>query len=337
MEREKKRVYTIDDIANELGVSKTTVSRALSGKGRIGRQTREQVLAFAQQHGYQPNAQARGLAQRKTYNLGLMLPDDYTVIDFPFFKECMNGICETASAHNYDIVVSIMDSHNQAKGCRLVDNRKVDGIILSRSTVSNSSAQKYLKEKQMPFVVVGPSEDDGVVWVDNQNREGSRELTEVLLMKGFRRLALLGGSRTHLVTKSRLQGFLDAHYQYGMEAEQSLIFFDVDNYRKMVKAVEQILERKVDGIVCMDDFITSMLLGYIREKGIRVPEDLKLASMYDNRHLEMYKPTVTSIRFDTKDLGKKACITLLKLLGEKVDPEEEIPLNYQLILRESTK
>lgn len=337
METEEKKVYTIDDIANELGVSKTTVSRALSGKGRIGRQTREKVIAFAQQHGYQPNAQARGLAQRKTFNLGMMFPDDYAMIDFPFFKECMNGICETASLHNYDIIVSIMDSRDPVKSCRLVDNRKVDGIILSRSAVGNLPVQKYLKEKQMPFVVVGPAEDDGVVWVDNQNREGSRELTEVLLMKGFRRLALLGGSRTHMVTKSRLKGFLDAHYQYGMEPEEALIFFDVDNYRKTVKAADEILERRVDGIVCMDDFITGMLLGYIREKGIRVPEDLKLASMYDNVQLEMQRPTVTSIRFDTKNLGKKACIALLKLLGETIGPEEETMPNYQLILRESTK
>ena len=74
MTEEEKRIYTIDDIARELGVSKTTVSRAISGKGRIGQATRERVLAFIKEHDYRPNVVARGLAQRKTYNIALLMP-----------------------------------------------------------------------------------------------------------------------------------------------------------------------------------------------------------------------------------------------------------------------
>lgn len=333
---EKEKVYTIDDVARELGVSKTTVSRAISGKGRISRETREKVISFIKQHDYRPNVLARGLAQSKTYNLGLMLPMDYSVMDFPFFKECMNGICETASHHNYDIVIAMVDGQDFSGGHRLVTNRKVDGIILSRPTVGSLEMQKYLKEKQMPFVVIGPAEDEEVVWVDNQNREGSRELTSILLLKGIRRLALLGGSRTHLVTESRLQGFLDAHREQNLPVENDLIFFDIDNFAATAQAVEQILEKGADGIVCMDDFIMSMLLGCVREKNICVPGDIRLASMYDSAALEIISPTITSLHFNTKGLGKNACMILLKLLGEDIAEEEEV-LNYQVILRESTK
>ena len=87
---EKDKIYTIDDIARELGVSKTTVSRAISGKGRISKETRERVFAFIEEHDYRPNVVARALAQSRTYNLGLVLPADYSVMGFPFFKECMN-------------------------------------------------------------------------------------------------------------------------------------------------------------------------------------------------------------------------------------------------------
>ena len=112
MEQEEKKIYTIDDIARELGVSKTTVSRAISGKGRIGQATRDRVLAFIKEHDYRPNVVARGLAQRKTYNIALLMPKDYVATEFLFFKDCMNGICEIASAHDYDIIISMVDGED---------------------------------------------------------------------------------------------------------------------------------------------------------------------------------------------------------------------------------
>ena len=112
MTEEEKRIYTIDDIARELGVSKTTVSRAISGKGRIGQATRERVLAFIKEHDYRPNVVARGLAQRKTYNIALLMPKDYVATEFLFFKDCMNGICEVASEYNYDIIISMIDGED---------------------------------------------------------------------------------------------------------------------------------------------------------------------------------------------------------------------------------
>lgn len=332
----EQKIYTISDIAQELGVSKTTVSRALSGKGRIGRETKERIFALAKQHDYQPNAQARGLVQNRTCNIGMIIPYDYSLADFPFFKECMSGICETASAYNYDIVISMSNGQDFSNSCRLIANHKVDGMILSRSTVEALEMQRYLKEKQMPFVVIGQVEDKDVAWVDNKNREGSRELTSILLWKGMHRLALFSGSRDHLVTESRLQGFLDAHHKQGIKVDESLIFYDTDNFPAVTEALGKVIEKGIDGIVCMDDYIMGMLLAVLNEKNIRVPEDIKLATLYDNIRFELFTPTVTGLRFNTKGLGKNACIKLLKLLGEDVT-EEAAALDYQVILRQSTK
>ena len=151
---EEKKVYTIEDIARELGVSKTTVSRAISGKGRIGQATRARVLQFIEEHDYRPNVMARGLAQKKTYNLALLLPKDYAATEFPFFKDCMNGICEVASSYDYDILISMIDGEDLSQIQRLEANRKVDGMIVSRA-VESSKAQKYLKSCKEPFVVIG--------------------------------------------------------------------------------------------------------------------------------------------------------------------------------------
>ena len=111
---------------------------------------------------------------------------------------------------------------------------------------------------------------------------------------------------------------------------------DADNQVAVSEAVNQLIEEGADGIVCMDDVICSMCLSSLREKKIQIPADIKVASMYDSKNLEYNNPPITSIRFDTIRLGKIACIKLLKILGE--NPEEDIlPLNYQVVLRESTQ
>ena len=316
METEEKKIYTIEDIARELGVSKTTVSRAISGKGRISQATRDRVRAFIKEHDYRPNVVAKGLAQRKTYNIALLMPKDYVATEFL-------------------IIISMIDGADVSQIQRLEANRKVDGIIVSRAVVS-SKVQKYLKNCKEPYILIGPSSDPEVPFVDNKNQEAGKELTSIMLMKGFRNLALLGGNQSYNVTGSRYQGFLEAHEEMGVSVNENLIFMDTDNQAAVSDAVKRLLEEGADGIVCMDDVICSMCLSSLREKKISVPAEIKIASMYDSKNLEYNNPPITSIRFDTVRLGKMACAKLLNILGEK-PLEDTVPLNYQVVLRESTQ
>ena len=107
MDKGLEKNITIADVAEALGVSKTTVSRAISGKGRIGRETRERVLAYIEEHDYKPNVIAKGLAQSKTYNICVVMPGEYDVVDLTFFQECLFGIQEIAGSMEYDILLSI--------------------------------------------------------------------------------------------------------------------------------------------------------------------------------------------------------------------------------------
>jgi DNA-binding LacI/PurR family transcriptional regulator len=332
---EEGRIYTIEDIARELGISKTTVSRAISGKGRVSRETREKVLMFIEACDYRPNAAAKALAQRKTYNIGLILPREYAATEFRFFRDCMSGICEEASKYNYDVVITMADGYDMTQIHRMITNRKIDGIIISRST-TESSMEQLLKQRNIPFIVIGPSEDREIPCVDNQNLEAAREMVGILLMKGMRRLALLGGKTAHLVTESRCQGFLKAHSDQEIIPDDTLIFLEMDNYVKVMKAVDQALVSGADGIVCMDDFIAGLVLGCLREKGVRIPSEMKVASMYDSTQLEYNVPPVTSLWFDTRELGRSACRILLAQLGETIEVDTVRP-NYQIIFRESTK
>lgn len=292
-------------------------------------------MQFIEAHDYRPNVMAKGLAQRKTYNIALLLPKDYAVTEFPFFKECMQGICEVASEYDYDVIISMLDGEDLSQIQRLEWNRKVDGIILSRA-IEHSGAQDYLKQCREPFVVIGPAEDKEVTYVDNRNQEASRELTEGILKKGVSRLALLGGSHLHGVTGSRYRGYIEAHQNRGIPVEKQRVFFDCDDQEKVADAVDRMLQSGAEGIICMDDDICGMCLGVLREKKIRIPEELCVASLYDSKNLEYNNPPITSVRFDTVRLGKLAAKKLLKMLGENVE-EDEFPLRYQVIQRKSTR
>ena len=96
-EAAEKSKMTISDVAEALNISKTTVSRAISGKGRIGAKTRRRVLEYIEEHNYKPSVIAKGLAQSKSYNIGWVMPSDYSVVDLPFFQKCLMGLLDRKS------------------------------------------------------------------------------------------------------------------------------------------------------------------------------------------------------------------------------------------------
>ena len=145
--RERKDI-TIADVAEALGVSKTTVSRAISGKGRIGKETRKRVLEYIEEHDYKPNAIAKGLAQSKTYNICVVMPRDYEVVDWNFFQRCLFGIQEMAETVGYDILLTMCQMNDISSLERIVANHKVDGVILMRTflrmhRLNSCSRKKY--------------------------------------------------------------------------------------------------------------------------------------------------------------------------------------------------
>ncbi len=331
----EERNLTIADIAEELGVSKTTVSRAMSGKGRIGEQTRKRVQEYIEAHHYSPNVVAKGLAQSKTFNLGLVLPGDYQIEELPFFQKCMMGISRTASEAGYDVLISMVTPERITQLERAVTNRKVDGVILTR-TLTDDAPMRYLQENGVPFVAIGSTENRQAVQIDNDHKSACRELTEMLLNRGIRKIALIGGSESYVVTRNRLQGFLEAFAVREDWDGEKQIFLNVGDGCRVEEIVEKLLTDRVECAVCMDDFLCGCVLNALQQRRIAVPEQVQAASFYDSSILANRIPAVTSIRFDVEELGRKACELLLRMLdGDEV--ERHTLLGYEVRMRESTK
>lgn len=333
----ERKVYTMGEAARELGVSKTTVSRALSGKGRISEATRARVMEFVAAHGGLGEMPADTPLNRneRTGNIGLVLPTLVYDQQPAFFRDLVGGICEAAADGGHDVILSVTDGKQQEQLRRLAEKRKIDGAIVSRAT-ANSRVESYLLEQRIPLVVIGPAHSPYVPCLDNDNRSACRELTGILLMKGMRRLALMGGNSAHLVTGSRLDGYLDAHREHGLQPEHTLLFMGIDRFDAAMEAVSQAMDAGADGLLCMDDIITGLVLGCLRERKVRVPEDIRVASFYGGPLLAANRPPITSLSFDTRELGRNACRMLLGLIGSS-EMKEIRPSGYQVILRESTQ
>lgn len=331
---EVSKNLTISDIARELGVSKTTVSRAISGKGRLSEATRNRVLQYIHEHDYRPNLIAKSLAQSKTFNIGVVLPADTNLTEIPFFQSCLMGICDVAASFDYDVVVTTATENDISLLKRLIKNNKVDGIVLTRPIVNDRSID-YLKQTHLPFVVVGSSEEDAVIQIDNNHIDGCCELTSVLIKSGYTTMALLAGNQRHIVNTNRYKGFLKAFKDNGTPVNETLVYTDMTSNVLIDRAVDTIMNRKVDCIVCSDDIICSRVLTRLNETGYSVPKDVKIASFYDSAYLENYNPPITSLRIDIKTLGIEAGKCLINLIAGKEIVNKTL-LDYEIVLKKST-
>lgn len=332
--KEQEKI-TIADVAEALGISKSTVSRSISGKGRIGEETRQKVLKYIEENNYRPSAVAKGLAQSKTYNIGWVMPGDATVMDLPFFQRCMMGVSEVAASEDYDILLSMVFDNDCSQLERVIRNKKVDGIVLGRTLV-NDPQTELLINSDIPFVVVGSSMDDRIIQVDNDHIGACKELTSILIMKGIRKLALIGGDSNHVVNKTRKEGFELALREENINIKDEYIYMDSENKTAIERAVDDILRHNIECIVCMDDRICNEVLAKLHKENISIPKDMKVASFYNSTILESNQPPITSLQYDPKVLGAVACRTLFDYIDGKEINKKQL-LSYEVNLKGSTQ
>ncbi len=331
---QEQEKITISDVAEALGISKTTVSRAISGKGRIGEATRQRVMEYISENNYSPSVMAKGLAKSKTYNIGWVVPGDYTVSDLPFFQRCMLGISEISSAQDYDIVISFVYENDISQLERIVRNHKVDGIILGRSLIKDKQAA-FLKENNIPFVVIGSSTDDEIIQIDNDHVKACEEITSILLLKGIRNPGLIGGDSNHVVNQTRYNGYMQGLSHQFKKPDSRMIYMDSTAKNSIERAVDDLLRKSADCIICMDDYICQTVLDKLHRENIIVPDDIKIASFYNSPILASNQPSITALQYDAKELGSVACRTLFDFINGK-EIKRKIYLGYEVVLKGST-
>lgn len=324
----REKGLTVEGVAQALGVSKTTVSRALSGKGRVSEVTKNRVRNFISQSG---NA---GFEQPPTNTLTVVIPPRFIEMGLPFVYACVRGIGYAAKLRNYDVLLCAADEREQAQLQRHLEQRKSDGVILFRTMNGEDPCLETVRRYNKPCVVLGRFDDGKILQVDNENFGAAREMTQLLLRMGLRRIAYVYDDTNATINLDRLQGFTFALKEAGIPVDQSMIYSDLMTEAQRLDALESIMQQQPDCILCCDDRLALYIFELMRQQRIRCPGQIRLASLYDSQFLQW--ASITAVQFDSEALGASACRVLLdSIAGKEVALRQVQP--YQIILRESTK
>ncbi|KAB1438008.1 LacI family DNA-binding transcriptional regulator [Candidatus Galacturonibacter soehngenii] len=330
-ENESKKI-TIQEIAKKLDLSPTTVSRAISGKGRIGLETKNKVFQFLEEYQYIPNTTEK--TKKRSKNICVLLPGEEGHAQLPYFQEILLSVYDCFSAWGYGVLLVKTTSTNIGELMSLVEQRKIDGAIFTR-TMEGDLAIRYLEKQKIPFVVIGSWVEEQVIQVDFDQEGGCKDLASVLLRMNIKKIACVCGDAGHIVTQSRLRGIRDAYQEAGVLMDEDLLYTGAVYPSIVEKDVAKILKKGVDCILCLDDNICLSVLNALHKSRVKIPKDIKVASCYGGKSLANCYPSITCLEFDVKEIGGVASKKLLDAMSGKVDYNKLI-LGYNVLIKEST-
>ena len=328
-----RQQINMTDIARELAISKTTVSRALSGNGRVSEQTRQRILDYIEQKKSSVGVETVQPRIGRTPVIGVVIPADQSVPDTPFFFNCLMGVSETASLNNYGVMLltDMGDSYDYFR--KIVRSGEISGLIFTRS-IADPELVKLFKENDFPFVVTGSMQDKDIVQVDADVAASCEELTKIIL-SSCARIGFVAGNQSNPVQAQRYEGFIRGFIDCDRFVDKSLVFLGADSYEQIDNAMNLIMQRGAECVIASDDVICLKLLHWLSNHGYKVPEDIRVASFYNSSYIANNDPPITAIRIKPKDIGVRAAKLLMDMIeGQTIKGRSS--MSYEILIRKST-
>jgi LacI family transcriptional regulator len=330
---------TIIDVAKAAGVHPSTVSRVLNGRGELALlpATRQRVLATASRLGYRPSALARSLRLRRTFTLGMLVPN----IDNPLFPPIIKGVEDTAHSRGYNLVLCNTEDSSEREDAylRVLRERQVDGILIASSFMADSSIAE-LRRDRFPFVLVnrgGRGADDLAVLVDNQM--GVTEAIDHLVELGHVRIGLIAGPQTTMTGQQRLAAAKAALRRHRIRLEAALVSVaDAFSREAGYRAARRILlgAQPPSAIFGANDLIALGALQAAREAGLECPDQLSLVGFNDMPLVEFFGPPLTTVHVPQRDMGVRSASLLISLIEGAPIETRKVVLDAHLVVRGST-
>jgi DNA-binding LacI/PurR family transcriptional regulator len=339
----KFEAVTIKDIARALGISTSTVSRALRDSHEISAETKQLVLECAEKLNYKPNPIALSLKERRSRSIGVVVCE----IANTFFSQVIDGIESLAYDRGYNIIIAqTHESYDrELAGLQYLASRSVDGLLISVSTETSEFGHlKALHDKGLPIVLFDRTTDiinTHHVIVDNYR--GAYEATEHLLQSGYRNIAVLAGSEFLSITSERLSGYYEALKKHGHAVNPDYVkhcFYGGMELSEVEEAVNKLLtlKKRPDAIFTTSDKLTSGCLKTLRRRGLAIPGDMALVGFSNSDMAELLDPPLTVVRQPAGAMGRAAAELLLQLIESKrpVKEFEKRILTPELQVRRSS-
>ncbi|WP_372772310.1 LacI family DNA-binding transcriptional regulator [Mangrovibacterium sp.] len=337
---DNKASVTIHDIARELKISASTVSRALNDNPRISKATKDKIKEMALKMGYQPNTIASNLRNQKTNTIGIVVP----LINRHFFSSFISGVEEVASTSGYNVIISqsndLLEKEKQIVHS-LFSNR-VDGLIASLSMQTNEFDHFQLfSKKNIPIVFfdrVVPELEAHKIVVDDFMV--GVKATEHLISQGYKRIAHLAGPTVLHTYRDRMAGYRSALEKNNIPIDDSLIIFNRLTRIDGQEAIKQLLAlpHPPDAVFCGNDISALSMMVYLKKIGVRIPEDFGLIGFSNEPFSEVVTPSISTLEQPAFKMGLKAGELLIQEIERKTRSSKHLTITMptELIVRESS-
>ena len=335
---------TIKDIARELGISPSTVSRALKDHPDISVATKKAVNELAEKLNYQPNTVALNLRQRKTNTIGVIIPE---IVHF-FFSTVISGIEDVAYEAGYNVILTQSNEsvEREKLDIKALFNSRVDGMLLSISReTTNFDHIESIISKGIPIVFYDrmyTNPNTSKVIVDDY--EGAKEAVLHLIGQGYKRIAHLEAAPGLQIAEERKRGYIDALKENGIAVKENMIIEcpngSLEDGKKATKKLLS-LASVPDAIFANNDLLAMGAMMTIKEKGLKIPEDIALMGFSNWFFSQLLDPPLSSVDQPGFEMGQEAARLLIRQIEMKdkdqfeIQPETKI-LKTRLIIREST-
>ena len=325
---------TISEIAKLAGVSSAAVSRYLNN-GSLSKEKREQIRKVIEETKYQPSENARAMRTKKSRRVGVIVPQ----IDSESMPQILSGISQVMDREKYSVLLmnSEQDMEKEIHMLETFEQSQVDGLILAASVVTKRHRNAFAR---MPFpVVIVGQRISGFSCVFHNDFQASYDMMRYLLESGSRYPAYLGVTRKDRAAgESRYEGAGKALKEFGFCMEQipriQVDFTIESGYQGMEQLLQQ--KKKIDSVFCATDLIAAGAMVCLKEKGIRVPEDIRLSGLGHGIVADILTPRLTTVEYAYKTSGREAAEMLLEQIQKPGTKIQERMLPYRIRYQEST-
>lgn len=333
-----KRI-TIYDIAKELGVSPSTVSRVFNETGSVSDDKIKKIYETAERLGYRPHLIAKSLRTKRTLSIALLVPD---VVN-PFFPEIIKAVDDISKKHHYNIFLGNAESDYETLNWYIDTfiERGVDGVIFTGVTGGQRDLECFEKlvKAGIPCIMIDRYiKSPEVPFVGSNNFMGGYKAAKHLIEIGHTKMATITGPLNQHGTLERLSGFKKYLNESGKNLDDSLIFESDFTAFGGYYSMEKILNLKMvpSATFIMNDHMAIGALAMLKNKMIRIPDDMAIVGFDDISVASLLSPPLTTIAQRRYEMGEKAVRALIEAIGKKMMPKIQLILDVDLIVRNST-
>jgi DNA-binding LacI/PurR family transcriptional regulator len=338
----RKRV-TSKDVAEKVGVSRTTVSLVLNDVTgiQISPETRQKVIGAAKELGYVPDATAQALASRRTKAIGLVLTrTQHHISTDAFLPKIISGLLTTAKKHNIRILIDWVETeHQESAYYELAHAQRIDGMILSTPRL-NDKALKLLESVDLPTVLMGSIEGSSLPFVDVDNVKAAEKATSYLIGLGHRNIACISNAPPEYTSSpERVNGYRNSMSRMEIPINENLIRFADFDPESGYECMKSILRSgdSFSAVFVASDNVAIGAKSALREANLHIPEDVSLVGFDDIPWAQYSDPPLTTIQLPAESLAQSACTLLMELIQDGRNQKQQVILDTELIIRKSCR